>query len=533
MDFGFIQAAAPASAVPLVEPQAASETFNAASAAAFDAALAATLGTTGADTRPVVGLSNVPAVGKSAWLLTSMFAANLNVPAAPEAVAGDGEAAPVEGELVDEGMVADADAPADAAVPADIAFIPAIIPAIVAAPAAAPQPTLPVTLPNGGNAAGDVQSAPGDAQPATGDAQPATDVARASAQPTSNGPGARPVIHREPMTIGARDGRATARQAVDAALVNANTLATDAGTADAVAAIPGAEATVAEVSGNPTMRSAAGLAPAGRTELLHNVAAAAQVSAQPAAASTPAPELVTADVTVAVPSAAAPAAVGNESARPQTVESAVAMSAGVPSRSARQDSSMTGQDQSNGGHGRQSPEFLRFAAALAQVSPAAVEDGGRAPVTVVSASPTAAPSAPVAATAAPVPTPATPAATPAPENVGRLVEAMRVIARPGAWEANVRLNPEHLGEVSIAVRVERNSVSAVVNAEAAGVRQWLESQEQAVRDGMAEHGLQLDRFIVHRDGQRREAETHQQQEAPRHRGRRPAAPTSERFEIVV
>jgi flagellar hook-length control protein FliK len=125
-----------------------------------------------------------------------------------------------------------------------------------------------------------------------------------------------------------------------------------------------------------------------------------------------------------------------------------------------------------------------------------------------------------------------PPETPGTENVGRLVQAMRVIARPGAWEATVRLNPEHLGDVSIALRVERNSVSAVVNAEAAGVRQWLESQEQAVRSGMAEHGLNLDRFIVQRDGQRREAEPEQQQESPRRQPRQRQA-SSQRFEIVV
>jgi flagellar hook-length control protein FliK len=108
---------------------------------------------------------------------------------------------------------------------------------------------------------------------------------------------------------------------------------------------------------------------------------------------------------------------------------------------------------------------------------------------------------------------------------------MRVIARPGAWEATVRLNPEHLGEVSIAVRVERNAVTATVNAEAAGVRQWLESQEQALRSGMADHGLQLERYIVQRDGQRREAESQHQQPSRRQPRQRQA--TTERFEIVV
>jgi flagellar hook-length control protein FliK len=196
---------------------------------------------------------------------------------------------------------------------------------------------------------------------------------------------------------------------------------------------------------------------------------------------------------------------------------------------------MTGQQQQGQGQGRPSPEFTRFAAALAQVTSAGTEDGGRAAGPVAApvapaAAPATAPAHAAAATAAAAPQ--TAGQTPEAESLGRLVQAMRVVSRPGAWEANVRLKPEHLGDVNIAVRVERNTVSAVVNAEAAGVRQWLESQEQAVRSGMAEHGLHLERFVVQRDGQRRDAEPQQQQESPRHRNRRPAA-TTERFEIVV
>lgn len=195
------------------------------------------------------------------------------------------------------------------------------------------------------------------------------------------------------------------------------------------------------------------------------------------------------------------------------------------------DASMTG-DGSPGSQPRPSAEFMRFAAALAQVSPAADEPRGTtAVVAPAPAGATATPATAAAAAAAPAAPVATPE-TPGAENVGRLVQAMRVITRPGAWEATVRLNPEHLGDVSIALRVERNSVSAVVNAEAAGVRQWLESQEQAVRSGMAEHGLNLDKFIVQRDGQRREAEPEQQQESPRRQPRQRQA-SAQRFEIVV
>jgi flagellar hook-length control protein FliK len=199
-------------------------------------------------------------------------------------------------------------------------------------------------------------------------------------------------------------------------------------------------------------------------------------------------------------------------------------------RVANQDAPMTGDDSSQG-QGRRSPEFMRFAAALAHVAAPAADDAGRPVAGIVApAAPAAAASTSVAAVTAPVAV-APPHMTPDAENIGRLVQAMRVNARPGAWEATVRLNPEHLGDVTIALRVDRNSVSAVVNAEASGVRQWLESQEQAVRSGMAEHGLQLERFVVQRDGQRKDAQP-QEQESRRRPPKR-ATPAAERFEVVV
>ncbi len=145
-----------------------------------------------------------------------------------------------------------------------------------------------------------------------------------------------------------------------------------------------------------------------------------------------------------------------------------------------------------------------------------------------------------AAVAAPIAAPvvvATPTTAPDvdAENVHTLVQAMRITAKAGGWEATVRLKPEHMGEVTIALRVDGKNVSAVVQAESAGVRQWLMSQEDAVRSGLSEHGLQLERFAVSRDGQRREAEEQQpQQQQQRRRAQRQATAGSEaRFEVVV
>jgi flagellar hook-length control protein FliK len=195
---------------------------------------------------------------------------------------------------------------------------------------------------------------------------------------------------------------------------------------------------------------------------------------------------------------------------------------------------MGGGDAQNFEQDRRSPAAQRLAAALSSMAPgAAAHDAasGAAPAPVFTIPHATAP-APVAAPVevAP-PAPMTHADA---ENVHNLVQAMRVTAKAGGWEATVRLKPEHLGEVTIALRVEGNNVSAVVQAESAGVRQWLMDQEQAVRSGLSEHGLHLDRFAVSRDGQRREAGEQQRQPQQRRRAPRQAANSNEaRFEIVV
>jgi flagellar hook-length control protein FliK len=149
------------------------------------------------------------------------------------------------------------------------------------------------------------------------------------------------------------------------------------------------------------------------------------------------------------------------------------------------------------------------------------------------AAPVAAPARAVVVEGATLP-PAPPAATvPGPENVGRLIESMRVQMRQGVQEATVRLNPEHLGEVTISVRVERGAVSAVVNAETPAVQQWLESQEDKLRSGLSDQGLHLAKFIVQRDGSQQHREQPQQPKQPAPRDRQHHDGTPIRFEVLV
>ena len=76
--------------------------------------------------------------------------------------------------------------------------------------------------------------------------------------------------------------------------------------------------------------------------------------------------------------------------------------------------------------------------------------------------------------------------------VPQIVKAMRMQLRDGIGEAQIRLKPEHLGEVRIEIKVEGDRVSAVLQVERPEVRQAIESQSHTLRSGLAAQGLKLD-----------------------------------------
>jgi hypothetical protein len=117
-------------------------------------------------------------------------------------------------------------------------------------------------------------------------------------------------------------------------------------------------------------------------------------------------------------------------------------------------------------------------------------------------------------------------------NIDRLVQALRISGRGGAWEATVRLEPEHLGPVTIAIRVQGGSVSATVDAEAAPVRLWLEAQRDEIRARLGDHGLELERFDVLDDrGRSADQERRAPRDAYRRAPRRLASTAT--FEVTV
>jgi flagellar hook-length control protein FliK len=124
--------------------------------------------------------------------------------------------------------------------------------------------------------------------------------------------------------------------------------------------------------------------------------------------------------------------------------------------------------------------------------------------------------------ARPAAAPHAPPADSEPREVTRqLVQTIRVQARDGVSEAHVRLRPEHLGEVRIALKIEGDRVAAVLHVERADVRHHIESQSQELRASLAAVGLHLDELTVREDGRSRQGrDSTPEQEQPARRQRR-------------
>jgi hypothetical protein len=119
----------------------------------------------------------------------------------------------------------------------------------------------------------------------------------------------------------------------------------------------------------------------------------------------------------------------------------------------------------------------------------------------------------------------------------QIVQAVRLQWRDGVGDARLTLQPEHLGDVTIALRVAQGGVSIHVSAETPEVRAWMNANELSLRQGLAQHGLTLDRLIVSdepadampdRDGRRQRAP--EEEEPPPAPPRRSETAT---FEVVV
>ena len=127
----------------------------------------------------------------------------------------------------------------------------------------------------------------------------------------------------------------------------------------------------------------------------------------------------------------------------------------------------------------------------------------------------------------------------APEVHAQLVDAVRLKADQGGGQARITLNPTFLGELEIDVRIAGNSVVASVHASNSDVREWIRTNESALRQSLADQGLSLNQFVVFDD----EADTGQSRGEGDSRGqddtqqtwqrRRRQAPEHSTFEVVL
>jgi flagellar hook-length control protein FliK len=124
----------------------------------------------------------------------------------------------------------------------------------------------------------------------------------------------------------------------------------------------------------------------------------------------------------------------------------------------------------------------------------------------------------------------------------QIVQSMRILAADGGGEARVRLRPEYLGEVLILLKVENGAVNASVQAESPAVRQWAETNEHVLRQGLGTHGLRLEQLTVsdadvQSSTPERQADDHSPDPDQRRQQQRPrrhhAESGHERFEVVL
>jgi hypothetical protein len=120
------------------------------------------------------------------------------------------------------------------------------------------------------------------------------------------------------------------------------------------------------------------------------------------------------------------------------------------------------------------------------------------------------------------------------QHVGpQVIRGLQLQVAAGGGDMTLTLNPEHLGVVTIEVKVDRQRVVATLTSDTPAVRGWMAAHEQDLKAGLADLGLSLDELVVREDG-RRDQQQPPNEQAARERGRKPKADeTSQVFEIVV
>jgi hypothetical protein len=107
----------------------------------------------------------------------------------------------------------------------------------------------------------------------------------------------------------------------------------------------------------------------------------------------------------------------------------------------------------------------------------------------------------------------------------QMVKAVHLQWQRGVGEARVTLQPEHLGQVSVTLRVEQGTVTAVMRADNPAAAEWIQAHRAELRSALTSQGLDLESLDVAVDPEgRRRQPPPRDEPPPRHRRRPEAAP---------
>jgi flagellar hook-length control protein FliK len=129
-----------------------------------------------------------------------------------------------------------------------------------------------------------------------------------------------------------------------------------------------------------------------------------------------------------------------------------------------------------------------------------------------------------------------------PETGNQIVQSLRLLFARDGGEAHIKLDPRQFGDVTVRVKVDQGQVVARVEADAPVVREWLQSNQNLLRQGLAGQHLALDRLDVvespstsdaHPEDDRSNADQQRERQHRQEQQRRRRAATSAIFDIVA
>jgi flagellar hook-length control protein FliK len=77
-----------------------------------------------------------------------------------------------------------------------------------------------------------------------------------------------------------------------------------------------------------------------------------------------------------------------------------------------------------------------------------------------------------------------------------IVQTIRLMWSRGIGEAQIQLDPQQFGDLTVVLKVEGREVAARLQADTPEVRDWLGANQQVLREGLASHDLRLDRLEI-------------------------------------